>query len=58
VAVDLAHLRDRDQLAERLLELVIRPLFHLGLQLQAIGGLVGDAEAARRLDAAIADLDT
>jgi hypothetical protein len=55
--VDSSDVRDRDQLAERLLELVIRPLFNLGLQLQAIGGLICDAEAARRLDAAIADLD-
>lgn len=39
----------RDQLAARLLAEALQPLFGLGLQLQAIGGLSQEAEVCRRL---------
>jgi anti-anti-sigma factor len=48
----------RDQLAPGLLAEVLQPLFGLGLQLQAIGGLTREAEVSRRLEEAIEDLDT
>lgn len=56
-AVGLPDVRNRDWLAGGLLELVIRPLLGIGLQLQTIIGLAQDAEVSRRLEAAAADVD-
>ena len=50
--------RERDQLAARLLAEMLQPLFSLGLQRQGIGGLPQEAEMRRRLKGAIDELDT
>lgn len=48
---------DRSRIARDLHDHVIQQLFGAGLTLQAVAGEVGDGDASRRLDSAIATLD-
>lgn len=49
--------QDRDWLAERMNDIVVRRLFSAGLALEAVVGLMGDHRAAGTVQEAISELD-
>jgi signal transduction histidine kinase len=55
---ELALIEDRERIARDLHDTVIQRLFATGLSLQGTTRLVADAEAVRRIEAAVDDLDT
>ncbi|HMK10656.1 MAG TPA: GAF domain-containing protein [Acidimicrobiales bacterium] len=54
---DLALMEDRDRIAMDLHDTVIQQLFAVGLSLQGTVRILGDTDAARRIEIAIDDLD-
>jgi signal transduction histidine kinase len=55
---DVVLLEDRERIAMDLHDTVIQQLFAVGLSLQGTMRLLGDAEASRRIQLAVDDLDT
>ena len=55
---EFALVEDRERIARDLHDTVIQRLFATGLSLQGTARLVSDPEAARRIEAAVDDLDT
>jgi two-component system sensor histidine kinase DevS len=56
-AEDLRVLEDRERIARDLHDLVIQRLFAAGMTLQAARGMTDDGDLARRVDAAVDELD-
>jgi signal transduction histidine kinase len=56
-AEDLRVLEDRERIARDLHDLVIQRLFAAGMTLQATRGMTDDPDVARRVDAAVDELD-